>query len=375
MRPMDGTLADLPAARLDLAEDGGARVLTATGRIDAAAAARLWPAAMTAAAGGPVAVLDLSALEAIDTAGAVLLLEAAPDAEARGAAPEVAALLDRTRRALAAAPPPPKVPAAWRPITAVGRATVDRARESLKGVAFLGEAVVTTGRVLARPRLLRWQDLLRHLDEVGTRAFPLTLLLGFLIGVILAYQSSIPLRRFGAEVFVPNLVGISLLRELGPLLAGVVMAGRTGSAFAAELGTMTVNEEVDALKIMGIDPTAMLVLPRLVAATLVMPVLALLMSLAGLAGMTLIMNTLGYPWAAVQGQLQQWLSLQDLVGGLFKAACFGLVIAGIGCRAGLSAGRGPRAVGDAATAAVVGGIVAIVAMDGVFAVLFFRLGI
>jgi phospholipid/cholesterol/gamma-HCH transport system permease protein len=372
---MDGTLAGLPAATLDLAEDGGARVLRVTGRLDAAAAARLWPLAMAAAAGGPVAALDLAGLESIDTAGAVLLLEAAPDAQARGAVPEVAALLERTRRALAAAPPPPKVPATWRPITAVGQATVDRARESLKGIAFLGEAVVTTGRVLARPRLLRWQDLLRHLDEVGTRAFPLTLLLGFLIGVILAYQSSIPLRRFGAEVFVPNLVGISLLRELGPLLAGVVMAGRTGSAFAAELGTMTVNEEVDALKIMGIDPTAMLVLPRLVAATLVMPVLALLMSLAGLAGMTLIMGTLGYPWAAVQGQLQQWLSVQDLAGGLFKAACFGLVIAGIGCRAGLSAGRGPRAVGDAATAAVVGGIVAIVAMDGVFAVLFFRLGI
>ena len=374
MRRMDGTQADLPEARIDLTEDDGARVLTAAGRLDASAVARLWPAAM-ATGGAPIAVLDLTSVESIDSAGAVLLLEAAPEAQLRGAAPEVAALIERTRRALAAAPPPPKPSTAWRPITAVGRATVDRARESLKGIAFLGEAIVTTGRVLARPRLLRWSDLLRHLDEVGTRAFPLTLLLGFLIGVILAYQSSIPLRRFGAEVFVPNLVGISLLRELGPLLAGVVLAGRTGSAFAAELGTMTVNEEVDALKIMGIDPTAMLVLPRLVAATLVMPVLALLMSLAGLAGMTLIMGTLGYPWAAVQAQLQQWLSLGDLAGGLFKAACFGLVIAGIGCRAGLSAGRGPRAVGDAATAAVVGGIVAIVAMDGVFAVLFFRLGI
>jgi phospholipid/cholesterol/gamma-HCH transport system permease protein len=371
---MDGTLPGATDARLETLEESGTRVLRVAGRLDAAAAARLWPAAMAAGADGPVGALDLAGLESLDSAGAVLLIEAAPDAEERGADREVAAVLDRTRRALAAAPPPAPPPP-WRPITAIGRATVGRARDALKGVAFLGEAVITTGRVLARPRLLRWSDLMRHLDEVGTRAFPLTLLLGFLIGVILAYQSSIPLRRFGAEVFVPNLVGISLLRELGPLLAGVVLAGRTGSAFAAELGTMTVNEEVDALKIMGIDPTAMLVLPRLVAATLVMPVLALLMSLAGLAGMTLIMNTLGYPWAAVQAQLQQWLSLGDLAGGLFKAACFGLVIAGIGCRAGLSAGRGPRAVGDAATAAVVGGIVAIVAMDGVFAVLFFRLGI
>jgi phospholipid/cholesterol/gamma-HCH transport system permease protein len=213
------------------------------------------------------------------------------------------------------------------------------------------------------------------LDEIGLRAFPLTLLLGFLIGLILAYQSSIPLKRFGAEIFVPNLVGISLLRELGPLLAGVVLAGRTGSAFAAELGTMTVNEEVNALRIMGIDPMVMLVLPRILAAILVMPALTLLMNLAGLAGMTVVMESLGFPWSAVSNQLQQWLSLGDLMGGLFKSACFGLVIAAIGCRAGLSAGFGPRAVGDAATAAVVGGIVAIVAMDGVFAILFFRLGI
>ncbi|MBR0648046.1 STAS domain-containing protein [Roseomonas terrae] len=364
----------MATARIEAQTEGESRVLRATGRLDTEAAARLWPTAMKAAEGAPIVALDLAGLEAIDSAGAVMLLTAAPDAELRGAPDHAVALLERTRKALGTIPPPGP-PAPWHPITAIGRATVNRGRDTVAGIAFIGEAVVTTLRVLTRPRLLRLADVLRHLDEVGTRAFPLTLLLGFLIGVILAYQSSIPLRRFGAEVFVPNLVGISLLRELGPLLAGVVLAGRTGSAFAAELGTMTVNEEVDALKIMGVDATAMLVLPRLVAATIAMPVLALLMNVAGLAGMTLIMGTLGYPWASVQSQLQQWLSLQDLAGGLFKAACFGLVIAGIGCRAGLSAGRGPRAVGDAATAAVVGGIVAIVVMDGVFAVLFFRLGI
>ncbi len=365
---------DEATAQIEALTEGGSRVLRASGRIDTAAAARLWPQAMKAAEGEAFATLELSGLEAINSAGAVMLLTAAPEAEFRGAPEQAAAVLERTRKALSSVPPPGPPPP-WHPITAIGRATVSRVHDGIAGIAFMGEALVTILRVITRPRLLRWSDVLRHLDEVGTRAFPLTLLLGFLIGVILAYQSSIPLRRFGAEVFVPNLVGISLLRELGPLLAGVVLAGRTGSAFAAELGTMTVNEEVDALKIMGVDATAMLVLPRLVAATLAMPVLAMLMNVAGLAGMTLIMGTLGYPWASVQSQLQQWLSLQDLAGGLFKAACFGLVIAGIGCRAGLSAGRGPRAVGDAATAAVVGGIVAIVIMDGIFAVLFFRLGI
>ena len=371
---MDGSMAGTAPARIELRDDPDGRVLVVAGRLDAATAPRLWPAATAAAQQGGIGTLDLSDLEALDSAGAVLLLTTAPEAEPRGGAEAVRAVLDRARQALAAAPPPGPPPP-WHPITDLGRATVRRGRNMVDGVTFMGETAVTIARAARHPRLLRWSDLMRFLDEVGTRAFPLTLLLGFLIGVILAYQSSIPLRRFGAEVFVPNLVGISLLRELGPLLAGVVLAGRTGSAFAAEIGTMKVNEELDALRIMGIDPAAMLLLPRMVAAAIAMPVLALLMNLAGLAGMTLIMNTLGYPWAAVQSQLQQWLSLQDLMGGLFKAACFGVVIAGIGCRAGFSTGSGPRAVGDSATRAVVGGIVAIVALDGIFAVLFFRLGI
>jgi phospholipid/cholesterol/gamma-HCH transport system permease protein len=157
----------------------------------------------------------------------------------------------------------------------------------LAGIAFAGEALVAALRVMFRPRMFRGAEFLRHLDEIGLRAFPLTLLLGFLIGMILAYQSSIPLKRFGAEIFVPNLVGISLLRELGPLMAGVILAGRTGSAYAAELGTMSVNEEVAALRVMGIDPMALLVLPRVLAGLLVMPVLSLLLTLAGLAGGTL----------------------------------------------------------------------------------------
>lgn len=361
-------------ARIERRDEAGGTVLVVSGRLDTTTVSRLWAQATRMAPRGGAAVLDLAGLEGLDSAGAVLLATVAPDARLRGASASVAAVLERTRRALAAAPPaPPAAP--WHPITALGRATVRLGRGILDGIAFMGETVVTIARAARHPRLLRWGDLLRFLDEVGTRAFPLTLLLGFLIGVILAYQSSIPLRRFGAEVFVPNLVGISLLRELGPLLAGVVLAGRTGSAFAAEIGTMKVNEEVDALRVMGIDPAAMLVLPRIVAAALAMPALALAMNLAGLAGMTLIMSTLGYPWAAVQVQLQQWLTLTDLMGGLFKAVCFGVIIAGIGCRAGLATGSGPRAVGDSATAAVVGGIVAIVALDGVFAVLFFRLGI
>ncbi len=334
-----------------------------------------WRPAVRDASGARV--LDLSRLETLDTGGAALILAvraaAGEGVRIEGASRPVAAVLERTE---GADRPPPAAKPARRlgPISTVGAWAVGRGRAAKDGIAFLGEAAATIVNAARRPRGLRWADVMRHMDEAGTRAFGLIALLGVLIGVILAFQSSIPMRQYGAEIFIPRLVGISLLRELGPLMAAVILAGRTGSAFAAELGTMTVNEEVSALRIMGIDPMVLLVLPRMIAATLAMPVLALLMDLAGLFGMAGVMLSLGFPVRLVANQVQYFVTLRDLLGGLGKAAVFGLVIAGIGCRAGLSAGSGPRAVGDAATSAVVGGIVAIVVLDGIFAVLFFRLG-
>jgi phospholipid/cholesterol/gamma-HCH transport system permease protein len=364
------------AASLDATAEGPGTRLAFSGVLDAAGTARLWQEATRRATGARPLTLDLAGLTGLDTAGAVLLLRLerlAGEARWQGlAAGPLQAVLDRTRQALVAPPPtrPPGLPF----LGLIGHATVQRGRDMLGQIGFLGEATVAGLGTLRRPWRLRFTEVLRHLDEAGLRAFGLTLLLGFLIGVILAFQSSIPMRQFGAEIFIPNLVGISLLRELGPLMAAVVLAGRTGSAYAAELGTMTVNEEVDALRIMGIDPIAWLVLPRLIAAVLVMPILALVMDLAGLVGMGAVMASLGFPPVGVIAQLRSAISLGDLFGGLFKAAAFGLAIGLVGCRAGLGAGRGPRAVGDAATAAVVGGIVSIVLLDGVFAVLFFRLG-
>jgi phospholipid/cholesterol/gamma-HCH transport system permease protein len=372
MRAMAGA-ATADACTMTVADD--AKTITLAGRLDTNAAAALWPRLMAHAADGGT-VLDLASLDAVDTTGATLLVsaEAAGTGNTmRGALPPVADVLARVRAALAA--PRPK-PTATLPLLAhIGRGVVRGFHVLLEGIAFLGELTVTALGTLFRPWRLRGREVLRHLDEAGTRGFPLTILLGFLLGVILAFQSAIPLRRFGAEIFVPNLVGISLMRELGPLMAGVILAGRTGSAYAAELGTMSVNEEVAALRIMGVDPMQLLVLPRVLAGVLVMPILSLLLTLAGLAGMTMIMSILGFPVVTVLSQLSQWLTLSDLLGGLFKSCFFGLAIAGIGCRAGLGAGRGPRAVGDAATSAVVGGIIAIVLLDGLFAVMFERLGL
>ncbi len=156
-------------------------------------------------------------------------------------------------------------------------------------------------------------DLLHYIDQAGVRSLPLVVLLGYLIGLILAFQSAVPMRRFGADIYVANLVAISLLRELGPLLAAVILAGRTGSAFAAEIGTMKVNEEVDALMTMGLDPMTMLVLPRIIAAMLVMPVMTLALDLAGMLGMTTVMLGFGFPLVTIARQVQNWVSRQRLV--------------------------------------------------------------
>jgi phospholipid/cholesterol/gamma-HCH transport system permease protein len=357
-------------------ERGEARALIFDRRLDTAAAGPAWNAAMRAAgrAKGRTLILDLSAVTHCDTAGATLLLalERAHDGETRveGAAEPVAALLARVRPA--AAPPAPVPPAKPPTLGEVLRAMV----ASVAGpLAYVGEAFLAFLRLPARLRLLRPGDLLRYADQAGVRAMPLVLMLGFLIGMILAFQSAIPMRTFGADIFVANLVTISLLRELGPLLAAVILSGRTGSAFAAEIGTMKVNEEIDALRTMDLDPMTMLVIPRLIAIVAVMPALTLAMEIAGIAGMTVVMMGFGYPLAAVRLQVANAATTTDLFGGLFKAVCFGAAIAAIACRAGLATGVGPRAVGLSATAAVVGGIVASILLDGVFALLFYRLGL
>ena len=343
------------------------------GALDTGGAARLWRPALReaqAARGGHLA-LDLRAVTTLDTAGAALLaavMQRHGNAALRNASAAMAAQVAQLADAPAAPPPAPQP---WT-FSGTGRAVAQAATDA---VAFLGESLVALATLPRRPRQFRIQDLARVADEAGWRALPLVLLLGYLMGLILAFQSSVPLRRFGADLFVVNLVALSLLRELGPLLAAVILAGRTGSAFAAELGTMKVNEELAALETMGISPVTTLVLPRLAAALLVMPALTLFLELAGLAGMLTVMLAFGFTPAAVATQLLRAVHGRDLWSGLFKAVCFGAAVAGIGCRAGLGTGIGPRAVGQAATAAVVGGIVATIVLDGLFAVVFYRLGV
>ena len=371
---MPGSHSTEPAAHLTVERRGEATALVFAGNLDAAGAGELWRPALHAAthAKGHALRFDLATVTAFDVTGAALLLAAerahgAPVA-IDGAPAHATALLKRAR-----------------PVSVIEELPRESSRRSLgatcaagvglcgDGVAFLGEALVAVLRLPSRRRMLRLADVLVYADQAGVRALPLVILLGFLMGLILAFQSSIPMRRFGADVFVINLVTISLVRELGPLLSAVILAGRTGSAFAAEIGTMKVNQEVDALVTMGLDPMTMLVLPRLIAVMMVLPAMALVLDLAGLAGMATVMRAFGFQLPAILHQVQVSARVEDVFSGLFKAACFGAAIAAIGCRAGLGTGHGPRAVGLSATAAVVGGIVATIILDGVLALVLYRL--
>jgi phospholipid/cholesterol/gamma-HCH transport system permease protein len=257
----------------------------------------------------------------------------------------------------------------------VGR-TATRAWQDLRAqVSFVGEIMVKLLQVLIRPRDLRWGDTLTLIEKSGADALGITAMLGFLIGLILAFQSSVAMKQFGAEVFVADLVVISLFRELGPLITAFVLASRSGSAFAAELGTMKINEEIDALTTMGLDPVQFLVLPRMIAGVVVLPVLTLFNCLFGLLGCAVVMLSMGYPMVTFIERIQGASGLDDLFGGLAKTLVFGFLIAGIGCLRGLQTRTGASAVGDSATRAVVSGIVAIVLADGVFAVLYNFVGI
>ena len=350
---------------------GAARALVLSGRLDAASVGGLWSDVVRAAAAARrrALILDLSGVSSWDAAGAALLLAAerahGGNVELQGACAEVAQTLARLRQAPRPPPAPHRDALGW----------LYRALAAIPGgIAFIGEAAVAVLRLPRRARLFRVADMLRHADEAGVRGLPLAVLLGFLIGLILAFQSLVPMRRFGADIYVANLVAIGLLRELGPLLAAVILAGRTGSAFAAEIGTMKVNQEIDALVTLDLDPMTFLVLPRMAASLLVMPALTVALELAGLVGMSVVLMSSGIPFAAISHQVTAWVAPADAIGGLAKAMVFGLVVAGIGCASGLSTGVGPRAVGQSATAAVVGGIVATILLDGIFAIMFYRLG-
>jgi phospholipid/cholesterol/gamma-HCH transport system permease protein len=242
-------------------------------------------------------------------------------------------------------------------------------RETGDFFAFIGEAALAFLRLLRGRAGFRRSDFLLILQDTGARALPIVTLISVLVGMILAFVGAVQLRQFGVEIYVANLVGIAMLREMGALMTAIIMAGRTGAAFAAEIGSMQANEEIDALSTLGFNPVDFLVLPRILALVLMMPLLALYADILGILGGALIGTTmLGLDFSQYWAQTVRALNMTHLFVGLIKASVFGVIVALAGCQRGLFAGRSAAAVGMATTSAVVLAIVLIVVADGIFAV-------
>ncbi len=257
----------------------------------------------------------------------------------------------------------------------VGRATFTVWQNIHTQISFLGELIVALIYAAGNPRRVRWKDAFLIAETAGVNALPIIALISFLIGLIMAFQAAIPMREFGAEIFVADLIALSILRELGPLMTAIIMAGRTSSAFAAELGTMKVNEEIDALTTMGLNPVRFLVVTRVIATLVMMPLLTIFSNLLGVIGGSVVLLSLGYPLITYIDRIMSAASYVDLLGGLLKSLAFGLIVAGIGCLRGLKTTTGASAVGDSTTRAVVSAIILIVITDGVFSVVYFYIGI
>ncbi|MGD8414777.1 MAG: ABC transporter permease [Candidatus Latescibacterota bacterium] len=258
----------------------------------------------------------------------------------------------------------------------VGESTAKAATDSMAMVSFVGEVTVAFGRLLAGKARMRRRDVALFLQETGAEALPIVSLISFLVGVILAFVGAVQLRQFGAQIYVANLVALAMTREMAAMMTAIILAGRTGAAFAAQLGTMTVNEEVDALRTSGVSPIEHLVLPRLIALSLMMPLLALYADFVGMLGGAAVgVSMLDLSLVQYVTQTRDALSPLAFLLGLIKASVYGVVVAISGCFYGMGSGRSAAAVGSAVTSAVVMGILMIIIASAITTILYNQLGV
>jgi phospholipid/cholesterol/gamma-HCH transport system permease protein len=258
----------------------------------------------------------------------------------------------------------------------VGNSAIGAGSSLGEMLAFLGDMTLTFFRLCRMKVRFRAVDLFLLIQQCGAQALPIVTLISFLVGVILAFVGAVQLKQFGAQIYVADLVGIAMVHDMAAMMTGIIMAGRTGAAFAAQLGTMKVTQELDAFTTMGFSPLEFLVLPRVLALVLMMPLLCLYSDIVGvLGGAAIGVGMLDLSWTTYYKETMNAISLSDVFGGVFKGAVYGVLIALAGCLRGIQCGSSSSAVGDAATSAVVTGIVAIVVACGIFAVVFYVLGI
>nr|WP_111299588.1 ABC transporter permease [Paracoccus saliphilus] len=365
---LDVTKGDPAVPDLSIQQDGARVVLT--GQLVVWTLHRLSPVPAAA-------TLDLAALEGLDTAGAWALAQRQTAGGCvTGLSQRHATLLAAVTAALPAPQQAPLPPPGWhQALEETGRQVVGALVYLKELVGYLGRSLAALGRALRRPGRFPLTALVHHCQETGLRAVPIVAVMSFLIGVVLAFQGADQLRRFGAEIFVVDLIAISILRELGILLTAIIVAGRTASALTASIGSMKMRQEIDAMQTLGLDPDMVLILPRVLALVLMLPILGLVSALTGLLGGAIMSWVeLGISPAVFLRRLDE-LSIGHAIVGLSKAPVFALIIGVIGCHAGMRVGKDAESLGRMTSAAVVSAIFAVIIADAAFSIFFARLGL
>ncbi len=340
----------------------------------AALLARMTPSKLT---------VDLAGVEYLDSAGALGLLQLESESKARSVPLEFVNPTEKARGIMGLIDPealrtPPLIRerGSANVVEQLGEGSQQFFKDLVEVTTFLGAILISLMQAVLHPRWVRWQDVAYYMKKAGADGLPIVGLLSFLLGLIIAFMSSLQLKQFGANIYVASLLAIGMVKELGPIMTAILVAGRSGSAFAAEIGTMKVNEEVDALVTMGFDPIRFLALPKVLAAMAVVPLLTIYADLFGIAG-GLVVGVMGLDLTAYAylKETQISLTLLDILLSLLKSGVFALLIAGIGCQRGFQVQGGAAAVGSATTSAVVAALFLIIVTDSAFALAFQYLGI
>ena len=326
----------------------------------------------------PVQTVDLSAVGEVDTVGAWVVhrFAEAHNAVVIGASEQADILLEAVRDAQSTADvKPPRLPLFSRVPEFTGEKVVDLIRGVFSIMGFLGAIITAILGTIRHPRRFRLRALVRQMELVGVTSLPIIGLMSFLIGIVIAQQGAVQLQQFGAETLTVNLVGRITMRELGVLMTAIMVAGRSGSAFAAQIGTMKLTEEIDAMRTIGVSPAEALVLPRILAAVLMMPLLGFFASVVAIMGGAVIGDVmLGIPFLTFLARIQEVVPVHDFYVGMIKAPVFGLIVAISGCYQGMQVQGNAEEVGLRTTQAVVQAIFAVIVLDAFFAVFFTELG-
>ena len=325
-------------------------------------------------------IADGAQIEAMDTAGAWVLQKLLLRLRAEGAAvnlqglrPHFAQLMAAVAQHMAeqASQPAPVAALSPNPLERIGRTTVEAWRQAAALLAFVGETAVAFALSVAHPSRFRWRPILFNLRSAGFDALPIVGLLSFLMGIVVAYQGADQLRQYGANIFVADLVGLSMLREFAPLMTAIIIAGRSGSAYAAQIGTMAVTEEIDAMRTIGIAPMELLVLPKIIALMLALPLLTVFADVLGvLGGMIMAQAQLGVTYVEFLDRFVKAVSITAYLVGVGKAPVFAAIIAIVGCFQGFRTKGGADSVGRQTTRSVVQSIFLVIVADALFSVAF-----